>query len=111
MTSNSIGPCITIPTRITSRGKTLIDNILINGMSTNLIAGNITASISDHLPQFVFIPSKKHKLTHENNSMKRNYKTFNEESFLNDLRSTPWSEVIDPVNKNDVRITPPVILL
>ena len=43
---------ITLPTRITEKMATFIDNILINSNALNCISGNITTSISDHLPQF-----------------------------------------------------------
>ena len=49
---NSFFPYINIPTRHTSRSKTLIDNILRNGINANTISGNITTDISDHLPNF-----------------------------------------------------------
>ena len=37
------------PTRITLRSETLTDNILINQLHSNIVAGNITTDISDHL--------------------------------------------------------------
>ena len=37
------------PTRITSRSQTLIDNIFINELHSNTVAGNMTTDISDHL--------------------------------------------------------------
>ena len=37
------------PTRITLRSETLTDNILINELHSNIVAGNITTDISDHL--------------------------------------------------------------
>ena len=48
---------ITLPTRITSSSKTLIDNIFSNSLNfPQMISGNFTVSISDHLPQFLIIP-------------------------------------------------------
>ena len=52
LTSNSFLPYILQPTRLTSHSKTLIDNIFSNVISYEVISGNITATISDHLPQF-----------------------------------------------------------
>ena len=53
-------PYITLPTRITNRSQTLIDNIFSNSTSTQIISGNLTSTVSDHLPQFfiysLFIP-------------------------------------------------------
>ena len=37
-------------TRITSHSKTLSDNIFSNFVSHEIVSGNITAAISDHLP-------------------------------------------------------------
>ena len=50
LASNSFIPYILHPTRITSHSKTLIDNIFSNFISPDIISGNITATISDHLP-------------------------------------------------------------
>ena len=50
LASNSIIPYILQPTRITSHSKTLTDNVFSNVFSFEAISGNITATISDHLP-------------------------------------------------------------
>ena len=57
LTSNSFLPYILQPTRLTSHSKTLIDNIFSNVISYEVISGNITATISDHPPQFLFVPN------------------------------------------------------
>ena len=57
LASNSFISYILHPTRITSHSKTLIDNIFSNFISSEIISGNITATISDHLPQFSFVPN------------------------------------------------------
>ena len=57
LASNSSMPYILQPTRITSHSKTLIDNIISNIISHEVISGNVTATISDHLPQFLFSPN------------------------------------------------------
>ena len=49
LASNSFIPYILHLTRITSHSKTLTDNIFSNFISPELISGNITATISDHL--------------------------------------------------------------
>ena len=38
------------PTRISSNSKTLIDDIFPNILSPDSVSGNLTATISDHLP-------------------------------------------------------------
>ena len=55
MLSYSFLPRIIKPTRITPRTNTLIENIFVNGFQSNIIAGNITTDISDHLTQFISI--------------------------------------------------------
>ena len=52
LTFNSFIPLILQPTRITSHSNTLIDNIFSNVIDPDTISGNLTATISDYLPQF-----------------------------------------------------------
>ena len=55
--SNLIKPQILLPTRITSRSKTLIDNIFSSVTEHGTKSGNLCYSISDHLPQFCIFES------------------------------------------------------
>ena len=57
LASNSFVPYILQPTRLTSHSKTLIDNIFSNIISLEAIFGNLTSTISDHLPQFMIVPN------------------------------------------------------
>ena len=57
LASNSFIPLILQPTIITSHSNTLIDNIFSNAIEPDKISGNLTATISDHLPQFPTIPN------------------------------------------------------
>ena len=57
LASNSFLPYILQPTRITSHSKTLIDNIFTNVILPDSLSGNLTATISDHLPQFLMVPN------------------------------------------------------
>ena len=57
LASNSFIPLILQPTIITSHSNTLIDNIFSNVIEPDKISGNLTATISDHLPQFPTIPN------------------------------------------------------
>ena len=57
--SNSLQPQILLPTRISNNSKTLIDNIFcyIPGLLVkSAMSGNVTLSISEHLPQFFILP-------------------------------------------------------
>ena len=53
LASNSYLPYITQSSQHTSHSRTLIDNILSNVISKDIICGNITPSISDYLHQFL----------------------------------------------------------
>ena len=56
MFSQSFLPYITTPTRITRNTKTLINNIYYNKPLNNIISGNLSSIISDHLIQFLIKP-------------------------------------------------------
>ena len=82
--SHLFAPHITLPTRITSRSKTLIDNIFSNDPNfANSIKGNFTFSISYHLPQYI-----------------QKIRDFNREELVADFLGKNWIEVISP-NKMD----------
>ena len=55
MSAAMFQPLILQPTRVTSHSKTLIDNIFINKIDYKCTSGNLTATISDHFPQFSHI--------------------------------------------------------
>ena len=55
--SNSFIPLILQPTTITSHSNTLIDDIFSNVNDPDIISVNLTATISDHQPQFSVIPN------------------------------------------------------
>ena len=55
--SNSFILLILQSTRITSYSNALIDNIFSNVIDPDIISGNLTAPISDHLLQFPIIPN------------------------------------------------------
>ena len=55
--SSCLLPYIPQPTRLTRHSKTIIDNIFCNLTPLEVILGNITAAISDHLPQFLIGPN------------------------------------------------------
>ena len=92
ITSNNFMPTITLPTRITSKSKTLIDNILTNQYQTDMISGNITVGISDHIPQFLLTPTKKYKLHNlSKNVLKRSFRNVDMVSMKHDLENIDWS--------------------
>ena len=60
---NSFMPLILKPTRITSHSSTLIDNIFSNVFDPDTVSGNLTATISGHLPQSAIIPNMLGNIT------------------------------------------------
>ena len=93
----------TLPIRITEKITTLIDNILINNNVLNCICGNITISISDHLPQLIVLDSLLGTSTDEDSSQIfcRSFKNFNEENFSNDINEINWTFATE---NNDVNL-------
>ena len=97
--SNSLLPTITLPTRITPKSRTLIDNIISNDIIHDYTAGNITTTFSDHLAQFLIIKTHKPKIP-KTNIFERNFKKFDEKNFLLDLLGVNWEDHIQTKNNN-----------
>ena len=57
MMSNYLMPTIILPTKINSKNDTVIDNIFTNQVNPEMKSGNLTVSISDHLPSFLIFPN------------------------------------------------------
>ena len=57
LSSHILMPRIIQPTRIRSSSKTLTDNIYSNVITPNNILGDLTSTISDHLPQSLIGPN------------------------------------------------------
>ena len=83
------------PTGHTSHSKTLIDNIFLNVLSCEAISGNITAAISDNLPQHLFAPNVlSNPLCNKSNILERDWSKFNKENFILDCFDKNWSEIL-----------------
>ena len=110
LASNSIIPLILQPTRITSHSNTLIDNIFYiihsntlidNVIDPDIISGNLTATISDHLPQFSKIPNMFGNIPgNKSNIYERDWSKFDRENFILDYFSVEWEDLlkIDELN-------------
>ena len=101
--SHNFMPQITLPTRITERTATLIDNILINSNVLNCISGNITTSISNHLPQFIVLDSLlgTSKDVDSFQILYRSFKNLNEANFSNDFDEINWTFATE---SNDINL-------
>ena len=103
LASNSFIPLILQPTRITSHSNTLIDNIFSNVIDPDIISGNLTVTISDHLPQFAIIPNMFGNITgNKSNIYERDWSKFDRENFL-DYLSADWEDLlkIDELNADN----------
>ena len=75
-------------TRITPTTTTLIDNIFYNNASNNIISGNITTSISDHLTQFPVVAGQPKDIQSHVLKEIRSFHDFDPKSFEKDLQRT-----------------------
>ena len=95
LSSHMILPHILQPIRTRNNSKTLIDNIYSKVITPNNISGNITVTISDHLPNFFFVsdifsnpPSIKL------NTFERDWSKFDQKNFILDYLSVDWENLI-----------------
>ena len=102
MFSNSLIPVITKPTRITTDTATLIDNIFINSIDTQVTAGLLLNDTSDHLPVFAVF-HHHHKMENTNSNIYRltRHRTPETVAALRvDLSGQSWNEVYDSNDPN-----------
>ena len=101
LASNSNLPYIIQPSRHTSQSRTLIDNVFSNVISKDIICGNITAIISDHLPQFLVSPNTFANLpSNKCNVFERDWSKFDQKNFILDYFDTNWSNLLNLNEKN-----------
>ena len=101
LASNSFIPYILHPTRITSHSKTLIDKIFSNYISREITSGNITSTISDHLPQFSFVPNiLSSPSTQKSNFYERDLSKFKQENFILDYFDKEWADLLQMDQRN-----------
>ena len=94
MMSSFLLPVISIPTKINTVNDTLIDNIFTNEFNPDLISGNFTEDISDHLPSFLIIPKNiKKKLPKDHNFFIRDLNKVDYEFFFLDLLAIDMDDI------------------
>ena len=94
-------PTISVPTKLNNKHNTLLDNIFTNQLNPDMVSGNLTVLISDHLASFLIIPNKNVQfLPKKHNITKRYAKNFNQELFLQEINKINWNEVLQ-VDKRD----------
>ena len=95
LASNSFFPYILYLIRITSHSKTLIDNIFSNIISPEIISGNITATISNHLPKFSFVPNiLSNPSIQKSNYYERDWLKFKQENFILVYFNKDWDDLL-----------------
>ena len=94
-------PYIIQPTRMTFHSKSIIDNIFSNCISQDIISGNLTSTISDHLPQFLIalqifsnVPNKK------SNIFEHDLSKFNREECILDYFAIDWPHILKLQNND-----------
>ena len=93
--SNLIVPQILIPTRITSRSKTLIDNIFSSINEYGTKSGNLCYAISDHLPQFCLFESPDSYKSRKSVVHRHLWSKFDQENFVLDFLDIEWKSVFE----------------
>ena len=79
----------------------LIDNIFSDIIDSDIIPGNLTATISSHLPQFAIIPNMFANTTsNKSNIYEWDWGKFDRENFTLDYFSIDWGDLLktDEVN-------------
>ena len=95
LASNSFIPLILQTTRRTSHSNTLIDNKFSNVIDPDIISGNLTATISDHLAQFSIIPNMFGNIpSNKSNIYEREWSKFDRENFIQDYFSVDWEDLL-----------------
>ena len=88
-------PCILEPTRIINGNRpSLIDNIFLNTIDNNVVSGNITSPISDHLPNFLVLNNASDRIKLAKKEA-RNYSKFDQEAYNRDVEQIQLLQDID----------------
>ena len=103
---DSLAPNLVIPyilksTRIRDHSVFLIDNIFSNVITVDAISGNLTATISDHLPQIMIVPNvlADHP-SNRSNIYERDWPNFDQVSFVLDYLSIDWDDTLKIKEEN-----------
>ena len=96
-------PVFTLPTKINP--KKHIDNIFTNQRHPDMKSGNLSISISDHLPSFFSIPKdNQNHIPKKQNMYTRNTKNFDRLNFILDYFDVDWDAILQ-ANKDDVNLS------
>ena len=99
--SHYFHPHILQPSRVITNSKTLLDNIFSNIAVPYINSANLTASISDHTPQFLVAPNIFFNTSYpKSNNYKRDLSRFDQENFVLDYFSDEWDNFLLSSNTN-----------
>ena len=102
---NNFIPIVSMPTRIQKDTCSTIDHIFINTTlirkTHTRIAGNLYADLSDHLPNFLALGSKKPQHSKENRPKIRIFSEKNTVKFNETLTQANWNNVYNSENPNE----------
>ena len=105
LASNSFLPYILQPPRLTSHSKTLIDIIFSNAISHEVTSGNITVTISNHLPQFLFFSNVfSNSSCQKSNIYGRDWPKFVQQNFVLDYFDKDWYDALQ-LDQQDVNLS------
>ena len=97
-------PYITQSTRIRDSRKILFDTIFSNTLIENIISGNLTATISDHLPQSIIIPNIfSNPPSNKSDIYERDWSHFVQENVMLDFFPSDWNSLVN--NNKDVNFS------
>src|SRR3989441_996634 len=105
-------PCSTLPTRITDTSATLIDHIYYRPGSNiknisleKIFTGNLTIDISDHLANFIILPTSSNKSLATLRPFIRLFSDVNKNSFQDELSNCDWNGCVLNINDVDASIS------
>ena len=100
-TSNNFLPYIQLPTRITHKTSTLIDNIFVLQKKPkkiqNFTSGSFYSDISDHLPCFLLLEYPE-KIPKQPRPKIRVYNEASQQKFIADLQQIDWAPIYKDEN-------------
>lgn len=102
MFSHNFLPRILASTRLASGSATLIDNIFLIPEMFETVSGNITASLSDQLPQFIFIKDFFNQNTQPQFKIVRDFKKCNFCDFFENIGQLNWEEIFQINTSEDI---------
>ena len=95
-------PCITKPTRITSKSATLIDNILISrSLQRNFTSSVVIEDISDHFACLVVLKDQNKSIKGPKYMKTRNLDDLKIANIVSSLQEYNWKETLGSLNAND----------